>query len=483
MTNSVDNLTKRINALGEGQENTLGVAREGFNDATGEYPNRDYFFAPSINKAAKGEVTNNLYRSGGDFGVSIDFPDQAPSQFPHNQIQQTPAGHSWEIDDTPGGERILVKHKSGAGIELRADGSVLFSSVNKKVEVTGGDHTVIVEGEGNLVYKGNLNVKVTGDYNLEVEGNINVTTAGTKTDTILGNHIKTVDKNQNYEIKGSRSASVVGVSTETLLNDYNVMVKMNQTNHVEGNVETTSGNEMVMTAIKAWTASSTTSSLSGMHISVMGVKGMLGGQLVDHYGKTYSGPPGGDGNGGTTYYGTLIGKATEAITSDFANKAGWAKQSDHAKKSSRNGDGNKGSYPTKMPYVETASTIDMPTTEIVVPYLSTSNYAIRNVQVDTDISDPNSLIAKILKSDDYDNLFTHDPTIHEIRSKIRDIVNFKRQKFVGHLVSAGMLSPQFAQIAPPAIGRAAGKAPSVIYGTQPIGNNPADNRSKRFKPE
>ena len=46
---------------------------------------------------------------------------------------------------------------------MRADGSVIVSSTNNRIEVTGGDQTTIVEGAGNLVYKGNLNLVVTGD--------------------------------------------------------------------------------------------------------------------------------------------------------------------------------------------------------------------------------------------------------------------------------------------------------------------------------
>ena len=109
MTNKLDDLQGRINELGEGQEETVGVPNEGFADASGEYPNRDYFFGTSVNKAAKGERINNLDLGGGDFGVALDVPDQKPSQYPYNQVQETPSGHVIEIDDTPGGERVLFK--------------------------------------------------------------------------------------------------------------------------------------------------------------------------------------------------------------------------------------------------------------------------------------------------------------------------------------------------------------------------------------
>lgn len=481
MTTETDNLKNRLATIGEARENSEGIAADGFIDASGEYPRQGYFFGNSINKSAKGETVHNLKSFGGDTAVETITTEQNPSQYPHSQVSETPAGHVWLVDDTPGGERVLIKHKSGSGIELRADGSVLFSSVDKKVEVTGDDHTVIVEGEGNLIYKGNLTVKVTGDYNLEVGGNINVTTAGNKTETINHNHIKNVDGNQNYVIKGSRGSQVVGTNTDTILGENNLLVKGEQKNFVEGNVEFTSGGSLVTTAALEWAASSQTTNISGMNISVMGAKGTIGGQLVDHYGKAFAGPPGGSGAGGTTFYGTLIGKAQEAITSDFANKAGWAKQADAAKSAPYGPSGSPGSYPTVMPFATIPTTAPMPSAALVIPHLSISNYAIRNVQIDTTIDDPNSLISKILKTDDYQDLFDRDPTIHEIRSKLRDPANLKNSKFTSNLVSEGKLSSQFSNTAPKNIGRVEGQYGNSKIGQQIIGNNPLDKKSKRFK--
>ena len=86
---------------------------------------------------------------GGDIGLSLDIAEQRPSEYPFNQIQETQSGHVVEYDDTPGGERILIKHRKGE--EMRADGSVIVSAVNNKIEATGGDQTAIIEGHGNLV--------------------------------------------------------------------------------------------------------------------------------------------------------------------------------------------------------------------------------------------------------------------------------------------------------------------------------------------
>ena len=495
MTTTKDNIEKRRQVFGEGKEETQGIPRTGFSDASGEYPSQEYYFATSTNKAAKGETTTKLYSSGGDLGVSIELPDQKPSQYPFNQVQQTATGHSWEIDDTPGGERIIMKHRTGSGLELRADGSILFSAVNKKVEVTGGDHTVIVEGEGNLVYKGNLNVRVTGDYNLQVDGNVNVTSAGNREDITHGNYTTNVDKNSNHTVKGSKRTQVVGEHTHTILGGNNLFVKGDQRNWVQGDVELTSGGSLITTAEKEWAASSETTNITGLTVSVLGTKGTIGGTLVDHYGKAYSGPPDGEGNGGTTFYGTLVGKAAEAITADFANKAGmtpFANYAPHAGKAQTavkagsldtvlaptTDEAEK--YETIFPFIETAPSAPEPTSELIVPHLAVSNFGIRKVVIDTDIDDPNSLIAKILKTDDYEKLFDRDPTIDEIRSKLRDEANFNNKAFTGKLVAAGLLSSEFAKATDGKIGRSSNNRRQKKFGNKPMGNNPADVKSKRF---
>lgn len=491
MTTTKDNIEKRIQVIGEGIENSQGIPRTGFSDATGQYPKQDYFFATSVNKKSKGEETTKLFSGGGEMGVSIELPDQKPSQYPHNQVQETPSGHSWEMDDTPGGERIILKHNTGAGLELRADGSVLFSSVNKKVEVTGGDHVVIVEGDGDLVYKGNLNVRVTGDYNLTVDGNINVDVAGNRDDTIHGNHTKVIDKNDQTTVKKTKGTRVVESKETTILGDHYLFVSGKQDNWVSGDVELTSGGTLTTTAETTWAASSEITNITGLQVSVLGVRGTIGGTLVDHYGKAYSGPPDGAGNGGTSFYGTLVGRAAEAITSDFANHAGFADYARYAKTSGfRPGEADqvKGvdealepkKYETIFPFIETKPDAPEPSSELITPHLAVGNFGIRKVVIDTTIDDPDSLVAKILKTDDYEDLFDRDPTIDEVRSKLRDEANFNNKKFTGKLVAAGLLSSDFAKATDGEIGRTSSRKKQKQFGLKTLGNNPADKKSKRF---
>jgi hypothetical protein len=57
----------------------------------------------------------------------------------------------------------------------------------------------------------------------------------------------------------------------------------------------------------------------------------------------------------------------------------------------------------------------------------------------------------------------------------------KNGKLTSFLVSEGLLSENFSKTIPKNIGRSANKEGTIRFGVELLGNNPADNRSKRFK--
>jgi len=482
MTTKKDNFSQRINKLGEGNENTLGVAQDGMQDPTGEFPKRDYNFGTGINKAARGIKINELYVGGGDIGVSLGIQAQRPSEYPFNQVSESLSGHVVEYDDTPGGERVLIKHRTGAGVEMRADGSVIVSAVNNKVEVTGGDQTVIVEGHGNLIYNGNLNLKVTGDYNIDVGGNYNVNVAGNLVEQIEHNHKTTVTGNTNLTTKGTKTVKTVGTNTEMMLADNNQFVKGNQQNLVEGNIDQSSEKKIFVSGKESYAVSSKNTNITGAKfVSVLGQKGAIGGKKVDFTGNVYQGNEGATAeSSGAIFHGTFKGIADEAIRSYNANVAGFAEVSDLTHSQSYAEAATTGSKveSTHTAATKTQATItgELPLTPLVVVGHATSgSYAIKNVVVDAE----DSLKNKILLTDDYKNVFDKIPTTQEIRSALRN--SGSRDTVGSILVSEERLNPDFKTKTPPSIGRTAKKSPSSRFGFEPIGNA-LENRGKRFTP-
>lgn len=93
------------------------------------------------------------------------------SKYPHNKVTHTRSGHLVEIDDTPGFERIRIRHASGSYLEMYEDGMVQWKSENDMMISTDG----------------NMNVKMIGDFNIHVtDGNLNIKSDGTA-------HIQTAD--------------------------------------------------------------------------------------------------------------------------------------------------------------------------------------------------------------------------------------------------------------------------------------------------
>lgn len=482
MTTKKDKFELRVANLGSGQEETLGVPIDGMQDPTGALPKRDYNYDVSINKAARGTKVNNLYAGGGDFGVPLNIAPQRPSQYPCNQVQETASGHVIELDDTPGGERVLLRHRKGAGVEMRADGSVIISALNNKVEVTGGDQTVIIEGNGNLVYNGNLNMKVSGDYNIDVGGNFNVNVAGNLVEQIEQNHRTTVTENSQYTTKGTRTTKTIGTHTDVMLADNNQIVKGNQQNVVEGDIDIASEKNIFISGKEQFAVTSKVSNLTGVNnVSVFGQKGSIGGEQIDFTGRVYQGPSGATAeNSGAIFHGTFKGIADEAVESYNANVAGFAEVADLAHSQSYGEALTSGSTvgTTHVAATKTqASITGQPqiTIDKVVNHGTTGAFAIQTVVVDAD----DLLKLKILLTDNYKDVFAKIPTTQEIRSAFRNSANISA--IGGVLVSEDRLNPKYRSKTPPSIGRTSKKTPSSRFGYEPIGNA-LENRGKRFTP-
>ena len=327
------------------------------------------------------------------------------------------------------------------------------------------------------------NLSIIGDKNSQKS--IAITIAQDKVEEIKGRHTKTVNRDQNYTIRGSRGAQVIGMNTETLLDDHNVVVSGDMNNFVQGNIEILSGGNFTQTSVGEWVAASSTANITARHISMIGHKGTIGGPLMDYYGKSYGGMPGLNTNL-ACFYGSLVGKAAEAMHADYsihAASAGFAKGAVTAVQAVKAAAvGGPSTIPVPEPPIPAVMwlipippTAPLPNPAIVELQLSSSNYGIRNVAVDP------KLKSKITKSDDYKELFNHDPSIHEIRSKLRDPQHFGNGSFTSYLVSQGKLNGDFKKNMPKNIGRSASKTGTIRLGVNLLGNNPSDNRSKRFK--
>lgn len=518
MTTQKDTLEQRLTSQkwGVGKEQTVGVSRDGFADPTGEYPKREYYYGSSISKKSRGSETTSVPVGGSVEGVSARQADKIQSQYPLSQTNETPSGHVIEINDTPGAESITAKHRNGTGIEMLADGSVIVSTKTNRIEVTGGDHSVIVEGDGELIYHGNMSLTVSGDYNLNVGGNYNVNVAGNKIEDLFGTHRKRVGKTYSEVILGDKDERIVGHRASLCLQDDIQAVKGDFSRLVEGNIEIATDKALGMSAKERFSLVSVSGIITANTLSVMSDKGTIGGENVEHYGKMFGGPGEDVGTSGTTFYGTLVGKASEAYTANFAQKADHAHTShrathaDNAAKALQAGAavtaqqanetnspmpaGSAGSYqsgtvsaitadPTyNMTHGFTAVVPQtfMPNAEMVGSILGLSKYGIKNVTIDTPEGD---LTNKLIRNKDYNGKTNRTPAPAEVRCLLTDPENLKDTVLTTALVAEGRLNPEFNRLSPKTIRRTAGKNATARFGYTSLGNNPIENKSKRFTPK
>lgn len=462
-------------------ENTEGVPIDGFQDPTGEYPKREYHYGSSINRSARGLKVENLYLGGGALGVPLDLEDQEPSRFPFNQVKETPSGHVISYDDTPGGERILIKHRKGAGVEIRADGSVVISAIKNKVEVTGGDQTVIVEGNGQLIYNGNLNLKVTGDFNVDVGGDYNVNVNGDVNTSVRKNNNTTVGLNTAYTTKGTATYKTVEHEARLVLGNEDHIVKGYWHNNVGAEIEMFTGNRFQVSAEEEFAMSALQGNISATEISVLGMKGAIGGEAVEFTGPVYMGPKGATPfTSGASFYGSFHGQALEAIKSKYAHKAENAKTAQLAsKKKPGQPAGGAPDVPKNMESLTPAKPI--PKTDAVAGILTDGHLSIRPIIIDED----DTVSKSILLRDDYAGLFEKIPTINEIRSSLRDPANREKVNddwivITSKLIQLNKLNGDWSNPVPPKVGRIAKKAVSPRFGYTALGNS-VNNRGKRFK--
>ena len=121
-------------------------------------------------------------------------------EYPFNNATITRSGHSFEMDDTKGRERVRLSHGGaqtegvGTYFEMQADGDMVTKVVKDNYEIIAGKNDVLIkgvcyvtiEGDSVLHVKGNRYERVDGDLIREVRGRLTETIVGDITTSSLG---------------------------------------------------------------------------------------------------------------------------------------------------------------------------------------------------------------------------------------------------------------------------------------------------------
>jgi uncharacterized protein (DUF2345 family) len=108
-------------------------------------------------------------------------PSGYSAQYPYNRVIETASGHSIELDDTPGGERIMIWHRDGSYVQITGT-STTHKNMSDAYHVNernnhvyiGGNNIVTIEGDSYILVKGNKVEEIEGNYKQIVHGNVQI---------------------------------------------------------------------------------------------------------------------------------------------------------------------------------------------------------------------------------------------------------------------------------------------------------------------
>ena len=458
MTTVNDDLKDRQQRFGTGAVDTTGTVGDAYADPSKAFPRQTYQGESSVNKAARGGAQHTL-----NTGSGVSMPSIASTQYGKADIKETAHGHVLEFNDTPAGERILIKHANGSGVEFRPDGTILIVSSHNTVQVCHGDNTVVVEGDATLNYKGNLTLNVDGDYNVNCD-NYKVNVGGNKKEDIKGASRTKVFGNSGYTVSGNSSTTVVGTTTNTHLGNTTTAVKGSFRLPVEGDIVFAASGTFGVTAEGSINQASPDINIAATNLSVFGNTGTIGGENIIMYNyNMYTGKSVYSETMTTNVvYGDLSGTAAQAVSADTAESQSY-------EDSDPGGDtGTSPGYTVDTTGVDTKVTA-LPNADLLTSYLTQSGNGVRKVLIDVDDHLKNTLRVQ-------------DQSGPEVRAALRDEANLNNPEFTAAAVGAGTLNPNFAASSPPGgYGRSRPAGGNCQRGTTPVGNATPDRATKTFR--
>lgn len=470
MTTKDDTLIDRENSQGKATVNTSGRPRDGFVDPELKYPKSQYFGESSVNKGARGGEFKNLAIKNGVPEDSLFIQDHLISRYPLAQVDESVSGHVIEINDTPGGDRILIMHNTGAGVEMKPDGTIIVNSVNNRVEVVNADYRMSVEGDGNLVYYGNLKMTVSGDYTLDVKGDYNVKVGGNHILDVIGSYRKKIFGVLSEIVHKTKSSTVLQLVTNTYLNGFNSITKGVFRKHVDGEANYLHSKQTTFTSQVGINMSTDDLNLAARNLSVFGATGTIGGSNIITYAyNSYVSQ--------NLQASTVTASRSMAALEFHGSLNGNAKSSNFALIAAGKGSGPALPH-TPMPHVPDPLRTAPPNALVLAAYLYTSSGGIRSVSVDTNDVLKNSIDLK----EETGNVTSRIHTLGEVRSRLKNPANLSNTKYVKYHVSNGVLAADYVKASPNKIGRIRGEGSTITTGKDFLGTGQADNYLKKFKP-
>ena len=158
----------------------------------------------SIIAIKKAQKDLNVPIAGGETWSEPSTPYDA--SYPYNHVYESESGHIIEIDDTRGGERIHLYHRSGTFMEIYPDGVKVEKTVGNNYRIVLEEQYDHIQNRYNLTVDGPMNILVRNNAVIQVKGNLDMTVGGNCNTTIGG----------DYNLKVAGAFAIEGASASTV---------------------------------------------------------------------------------------------------------------------------------------------------------------------------------------------------------------------------------------------------------------------------
>ncbi len=181
-------------------------ATKGFVDPTNSLPFPSYRGNPSTHVNARGFNTNIDQQAltakdtgrmtgipaAGDQGTFGEPELASAPQYPYNHTYGTKSGHLEEFDDTPGAERINIEHRTGTGIEMFSDGSMVERVKGNHFITDFGDAYTGIMGKYFLSSVNDMHIRSTADMVQQSDGSFKLLIGNDGQITVSGDYVLSV---------------------------------------------------------------------------------------------------------------------------------------------------------------------------------------------------------------------------------------------------------------------------------------------------
>lgn len=460
-TKNIESLTSRTSTQGEGKTKTQGRHQAGFDDHTGVSPHPGMVGKPTTSSGGK---------SIDLFGADVPDDLMQGTYSEYTKVYEFNYGkNTIEFNSTPGNERIMLRHQSGAGINIGPDGGIIISGSGPRTDKA-ADYILEV-ANGQMTYSGNLTLNVTGNLDINVGGEFNVKSSkkteiveGHSDITISGDDVKTVDGNQTNLVTGGGALQYLDGLSTIVKGDSRYIVEGPHVEAISGVLTMTAEQEIVLTSPEA--------NIAADNLSVFGDTGTIGGQniIMYNYNMHTEHTVWSETMNTNVVYGDLEGTAKKAVTADVTNSQNYSDPDPGG------GVGSAAGYTVDGTSVDTLATA-LPTSTLLTDYRTKGSKGVKKVKVD-----PNNIQKNNINlSNKTGGVTNKGLTNQKVRRKMRDPAHRINAEFTTLMTSLGQLSPEFANISPPNISDIEDTRAIIIQGQTPLGSVTPTMMSKRIK--